>query len=318
MASIKVAEEATHGVIESPKEQTFIYSKILNGNSNDLWEVSKHVVALFPDLAPHYCAKAKFVCGQGDPGSIIIFHFGPGISRGGSVKHEIGKVDNKTQTSEYTIFSFSEGDVVNPSFFEAKMKFIPEKNEQTCAIWTLKYKHNEDEVGLLENVKKMAIIMVKTIERAVIEKRIVRHTMVLKAPVDTLWDVLMHEHEVLPKAIPHIIASYNYIEGWGQCGSIRLLRLGHAIPGGNRILERIDINDCVNKKWAYTVLQGDPKYKYLSAVMDFLPGPKEGTTTATWMGVYVPQNNTVPPPDLALHVWKVFESVAKDFPVYCV
>ena len=143
------------------------------------------------------------------------------------MKHQIRKVDNKTQTLEYTIFSFSEGDVVSSSFFDAKLKFSTDENEKTYAIWTLKYKYNVREVDLLENVKKMAIIMVKTIERAVIEKRIVRHTRVLQAPVDTLWDVLMHEHEVLPKAIPHIIASYNYIEGCGQCGSIRLLRLGH-------------------------------------------------------------------------------------------
>ena len=87
-----------------------------------------------------------------------------------------------------------------------------------------------------------------------------------------------------------------------------------AIPGGKHVVERIDINDGATKTWGYTVLQGDPKYKYLSAVMQFLPGPEEGTTTAKWVGVYIPQAATIPPPDLALHVWKVFENVAKSSP----
>lgn len=80
------------------------------------------------------------------------------------------------------------------------------------------------------------------------------------------------------------------------------------------MVERIDINDPSTKTWGYTVLQGDPKYKYLSATMQFLPGPQENTTTAKWVGAYVPHTNTIPPPDLALHVWKVFENVAKASP----
>ena len=88
-----------------------------------------------------------------------------------------------------------------------------------------------------------------------------------------------------------------------------------AIPGGQHVVERIDVNDGEAKRWGYTVLQGDPKYKYLSAVMQFLPGPDAGTTTAKWVGVYVPQAPTVPPPDIALSVWKVFENVAKTSPL---
>lgn len=87
-----------------------------------------------------------------------------------------------------------------------------------------------------------------------------------------------------------------------------------AIPNGNHVVERIDVNEAATKRWGYTVLQGDPKYKYLSAVMQFLPGAEEGTTLAKWVGIYVPHNQNIPPPDLALNVWKVFEGVARASP----
>jgi len=45
--------------------------------------------------------------------------------------------------------------------------------------------------------------------------------------------------------------------------------------------------------------------------MQFLPGPQENTTMAKWVGVYVPQIDTILLPDLVLHVWKVFENAAK-------
>jgi len=154
----------------------------------------------------------------------------------------------------------------------------------------------------------------KTFEKAAVQKRVVRHTRTLEASADTLWNILMHEDVVLPKVIPHIIASFEYLEGNGEVGSIRLMKLGAAIPGGKHVIERIDHNDSVSRTFGYTVLQGDPKYKYLSAVMQFLDGPVEGTTVAKWVGVYVPQADTIPPPDLALHVWKVFENVAKTSP----
>jgi hypothetical protein len=318
MASTEVAQEAigyvgvTHEDIESSTVQTFQHTELLNGDANDLWEACKHAVALLPDLSPQYFAKAEFAQGSGAPGSIAIFHFGPAISEGGSVKHRLEKVDNEGKTMGYTVLPEDE---VSGSYssFGAEMKFTGVGEDKTEVTWTAKYEP-VGEAGTPEEVKEMVVITLKTFERAVTEKRVVRHTRTLEAPADTIWNILMHEDVILPKVIPHIIASYEFLEGNGEAGSIRLLKLGHAIPGGKHVVERIDVNDGATRKWGYTVLQGDPKYKYLSAVMQFLPGPEEGTTTAKWVGVYVPQAATMPPPDLALHVWKVFENVAKASP----
>lgn len=85
MATTEVAQEAvgyvgvSHEEIESTsKVQTFVHTEVLNGDANDLWEACKHAVALLPDIAPEYFAKAEFAEGSGGPGSIGVFHFGPG------------------------------------------------------------------------------------------------------------------------------------------------------------------------------------------------------------------------------------------------
>ncbi|XP_024368704.1 uncharacterized protein [Physcomitrium patens] len=300
---------APQAVFESTRVQTLSHTELLNGESHNLWEACKHAVALLPDLAPEYFARAEFEKGWGGPGSIGVFHFGPAIPGAGSVKHRIDLVDDESKTLAYTVLG---GD---PSYssFAAEMKFSPADDNTTEVIWTAKYEP-VGEAGPPEHIKKNVIVTLKTFEKAVMENRVVRHTQTLNAPADTIWNILMHEDVILPKVIPHIIASYEFLEGNGEPGSIRLLKLGHAIPNGNHVVERIDVNEAATKRWGYTVLQGDPKYKYLSAVMQFLPGAEEGTTLAKWVGIYVPHNQNIPPPDLALNVWKVFEGVARASP----
>jgi hypothetical protein len=301
----------SHDEIESipTSVQTFAHTEVLNCDTNDVWEACKHAVALLPDLAPEYFSHAEWEKGSGRPGSISVLHFA--TPEAGFVKQQIDKIDNETKTLGYTII---DGDESKYSSFVAELQFTPtEDNNKTEATWTVKYEP-VGEAGPPENALKMVIITLKTFEKAALQKRVVRHTRVLEAPVDTIWNILMHEDVILPKIIPHIIFSYEFLEGNGEAGSIRLLKLGHAIPGGKNVIERIDHNDGATRTWGYTVLQGDPKYKYLSAVMQFLPGPEEGTTLAKWVGVYVPNAPTIPPPDLALAVWKVFENVAKASP----
>jgi len=289
--------------------QSLKHTESLNGNAADVWVACKHAVALLPDLAPEYFAKAEFLQGSGGPGSIAHFHFGPAVPGGGSVKHRLDTVDDNSQTMSYTVI---EGDG-NATSFVSELQFREDGTDKTEATWTLQCEAGNDEV--VKQMKTMVVITLKTFARAAMEfKRIVRHTRTLEAPVDIMWNILMHEDVILPKVIPHIIAAFEWLEGNGEPGSIRLLKLGHAIPGGKHVIERIDINDPVTKTWGYTVCQGDPKYKYLSATMQFLPGPEENTTIANWVGVYVPQQTHTPPPDLALSVWKVFENVAKTSP----
>lgn len=69
---------APQAVFESTRVQTLSHTELLNGESHNLWEACKHAVALLPDLAPEYFARAEFEKGWGGPGSIGVFHFGPG------------------------------------------------------------------------------------------------------------------------------------------------------------------------------------------------------------------------------------------------
>lgn len=291
-------------------EKTFSHTEVLRGNADDVWEACKHGVAFLPDLAAEYFTKAEYERGWGEPGSISVFHFASALPGARKVKQHVDVVDDNSRTLAYTVI---EGDISSYSSFKVELKFIPAGESETEAIWTVKYVP-VGEAGPPESIRDIVAITLKAFEKAVTEKRIVRHTRTLEAPADTIWNILMHEDVILPKVIPHIIESYEFLEGNGEAGSIRLLKLGHAIPNGKNVVEHIDVNDAATKRWGYTVLQGDPKYKYLSAVMQFLPGSEEGTTLAKWVGAYVPHNPTITPPDLALHVWKVFEGVAKASP----
>lgn len=137
----------------------------------------------------------------------------------GFVKQQVDKVDNETKTLGYTII---DGDESKYSSFVAELHFSPtEDSNKTEATWTVKYEP-VGEAGPPENALKMVIITLKTFEKAALQKRVVRHTRVLEAPVDTIWNILMHEDVILPKIIPHFIFYYKFLEGNGEVGSIRL------------------------------------------------------------------------------------------------
>lgn len=84
------------------------------------------------------------------------------------------------------------------------------------------------------------------------------------------------------------------------------------IPNGGEVVERLDVFDEATKRVGYTVIRGDPRFKHVSAVMHFVPGPTEGTTTATWTATYVPMNEHASLDNrFCIAVWKALESAAK-------
>lgn len=74
----------------------------------------------------------------------------------------------------------------------------------------------------------------------------------------------------------------------------------------------MDVLDDATKKVGYTVLKGDPRFKHVSAVMEFTPGPTEGTTTATWTATFVPvEASGTLDNKFVVAVWKALEAAAK-------
>jgi hypothetical protein len=57
----------------------------------------------------------------------------------------------------------------------------------------------------------------------------------------------------------------------------------------------MDFFDDVGKTLGYTVLEGDPRYHYFSAVMKIVPGAAAGTTAAMWTATFVPVGDMGPP-----------------------
>ena len=85
-----------------------------------------------------------------------------------------------------------------------------------------------------------------------------------------------------------------------------------AIPNGEELVERLYLFDEATKTTGYSVIKGDPRFKHVSAVMHYAPGPTEGTTTATWTATYVPvAENVVMENKFVVAVWKALEEAAK-------
>ncbi len=87
-----------------------------------------------------------------------------------------------------------------------------------------------------------------------------------------------------------------------------------AVPHAGEVKERMDFFDDANKALGYTVLEGDPRYHYFSAVMNFVPGAAAGTTNAVWTATYVPVGDMGPPEHIkgiAILLFKALAGAAK-------
>lgn len=73
----------------------------------------------------------------------------------------------------------------------------------------------------------------------------------------------------------------------------------------------MDVFDDAARKLGYTVLKGDPRYKFFSATMQFSRGPREGTTTAAWVASFVPAGDMGPPEHVKAVVVLVWKALAQ-------
>ncbi|KAG0582532.1 hypothetical protein KC19_3G066800 [Ceratodon purpureus] len=283
------------------------HTEVLNCGAEDAWECCKHSDKVLPDLLPEYFAKSEILEGHGGPGTVRVLHFGPAIPQAGAAKERLDTVDDATKTLTYTVV---EGD---PRYtnFTGEVKFAPTGENQTEATWTGHY----DPVGDApppEHIKNISVLMFKTFEKAILAKKTVTHTETLAATPDAIWSAVKRENSILPAALPHIFESCTFVEGHGEVGSIRVCKMGSAIPNDQELVERVHLFDDASKTVGYTVIKGDPRFKHVSAVMQYAPGPTEGTTTATWTAHFVPVAEGVTMENkFVIAVWKALEAAAQ-------
>jgi hypothetical protein len=286
--------------------QTLSHTESLNIAAEDAWECCKHSDKILPDLLPEYFSGSEILEGNGGPGTLRVLKFGPAIPQAGAAKERLDKVDEATKTLSYTVV---EGD---PRYtnFSADVHFESTGEKTSTATWTAKY-DPVGEAGPPEHIKSISILMFKTFEKAVLAKKTATHTEVLNVSPDDIWRVIKDENTILPKALPQIFQSIEFVQGSGEPGSVRLCKMGPAIPNGGEVLERLDVFDEATKKVGYTVLKGDPRFKHVSATMQFAPGPNPFSTTATWTATYVPvTEGGVLENKFVIAVWKALEFAA--------
>ncbi|CAM6016947.1 unnamed protein product [Sphagnum balticum] len=284
---------------------TLSHTESLQCSSDGIWEACKHADEILPALMPDYFTKSVFLQGHGEPGSIRIVKMGPAIAHAGEVKERMDKFDDATKTLGYTVL---EGDP-RYSSFSAEMKFVPVGETSCEAIWTATYEPVGD-MGPPEHIKQIVVLVFKTLERAVLARKTLSHTEVLDASPDAIWEACKHADELLPKAMPEFFASSTFLQGHGEPGSIRVVKMGPAVPHAGEVKERMDFFDDANKALGYTVLEGDTRYHYFSAVMKFVPGAAAGTTDAMWTATYVPVGDMGPPEHIKAIAILVFKALA--------
>jgi hypothetical protein len=143
------------------------------------------------------------------------------IAHAGEVKERMDKFDDATKTLGYTVL---EGDP-RYSCFSAEMKFVSVGETSCEAIWTATYEPVGD-MGPPEHIKQIVVLVFKTLERAVLARKTLSHTEVLDASPDAIWEACKHADELLPKAMPEFFASSTFLQGHGEPGSIRVVKMG--------------------------------------------------------------------------------------------
>jgi hypothetical protein len=223
----------------------------------------------------------------------------------GEIKERIDKRDEVNKTISTTIL---EGDP-RYSSFSAEMKFVPVGETSCEAVWTATFEPVGD-MGPPEHIKQIVVLVFKTLEQAVLSRKTLSHTEVLDASPDAIWEACKHADKLLPKAMPEYFVSSMFLQGHGEPGSIRVVKMGPAFPHAGEMKERVDFFDDANKALGFTVLEGDPRYHYFSAVMKFVPGAAAGTTDAIWNSTYVPVGDMGPPEHIKQIGILLFKSLA--------
>jgi hypothetical protein len=285
--------------------QTLLHTEPLQCSADAFWEACKHLDDLLPALKPDHFTKSVFLQGFGGPGSIRVVKMGPAITHDRDVTERMDKIDEATKSFGYTVL---EG-YPQYSSFSAEMTFVPVDETSSKVEWIGKYEPIGD-VGPPVYIKERAVLVFKTLEHAALSSKTLSHTDVLDASIDAIWEASKHVNEWLPKALPEFFASSSYVQGHGEPGSIRVVKLGPAIPDGGELKERLDFFDEAHKAIGYTVLEGDPRYLFFSGVMKFVPGPTAGTTEATWTATYIPVGDMGPPEHIKATTKLVFKALA--------
>ncbi|KAH8941382.1 hypothetical protein BDL97_14G035700, partial [Sphagnum fallax] len=233
--------------------------------ADDIWGACKHAHDILPHLLPGFFTKSVFLQGHGEPGSIRIVKLGPAAPHAAEVKERMDTFDDPTKTLGYTVL---EGDRLRQSL-----------SRQHGAFQTLEDQNND----LLD---------------------VFRRTHVSDGFVYAIWEACKHADELLPKAMPEFLTSSTFLQGHGEPGSIRVVKMGPAIPHAGEVTERMDLFDEASKT--------------LGPTMKFAPGAAAaGTTDATWTATYVPVGDMGPPEhikQIAILVVKALAGVAKADP----
>jgi hypothetical protein len=146
----------------------------------------------------------------------------------GEVKERMDKFDDATKTLGYTVLK---GDP-RYSSFSAEMKFVAVDETSCEAVWTATYEPVGD-MGPPTHIQQIIVLVFKTLERVVLSTKTLSHTEVLDSSPDAMWEACKHADELLPRAMPEFFASSTFLQGHGEPGSIRVVKMGPGLEKKN-------------------------------------------------------------------------------------
>lgn len=144
----------------------------------------------------------------------------------GHIKERVDKLDDATMTMAATIL---EGDPRYSSFSE-QVQIVP-KGDITELTWTAKYEPVGD-MGPPEEKKALTVLMIKALERIVLDKKTLTHVKTLDVSPEDMWKACQDVDAILSNAMPGFFESVRLVKGHGEPGSVRVVKMG---PGKNII-----------------------------------------------------------------------------------
>lgn len=120
-----------------------------------IWCAAKQIQVLMPQILPDVFTSCD-LDGDGGPGSIRVYHCGPAIQEGFTIRERIDEIDESLHSISYSVL---EGDPRYKSM-RATIRYITSEDGATCtANFKAEYVIDDSEEGFSDEITELVSLM---------------------------------------------------------------------------------------------------------------------------------------------------------------
>ncbi|MBA0613757.1 hypothetical protein Godav_014127 [Gossypium davidsonii] len=121
----------------------------------------------------------------------------------------------------------------------------------------------------------------------------------LKSPAEKVWGTIRDSTTIFPQALSHDYKSIQVLEGDGKApGSVRLINYAEGSPIVKVSKERIESVDEAEKKYVYSIIDGDLLKYYKTFFGKIIVVPKGESSLVKWSCEFEKASEEIPDPSV--------------------